>query len=173
MAAADSSVPQRPVAIPLRADTIPEDLKRLCQWNVWRYEWDAKGEKWTKVPYNARSGRRSATTDVTALRPFEEVVRTLEYSQGRADDLRYDGIGFVFRSKLSDVVGIDFDKCRDPQSGAITPRVLEILRRLNTYCEVSPSGTGVKAFGRGKWRDHGRKHIGSDLIMEIYGDGRY
>jgi primase-polymerase (primpol)-like protein len=55
----------------------------------------------------------------------------------------YDGVGFV----LGDgVVGIDLDDCRDPVTGEITPEAQEIVRRLHSYTEVSPSGTGLHIF---------------------------
>jgi hypothetical protein len=44
------------------------------------------------------------------------------------------------------IAGIDLDTCRDPTTGAIQPWALDVLRRFNTYSEVSPSGTGVKLF---------------------------
>jgi putative DNA primase/helicase len=65
------------------------------------------------------------------------------------------------------------DDCRDPDSGDLTAFARDILDRFRTYAEVSPSGTGVKLFVRGEWKDKGkRKDKGCDKI-EVYGSGRY
>jgi hypothetical protein len=44
------------------------------------------------------------------------------------------------------LAGIDLDTCRDPATGHVEPWAQEVLDRLSTYSEVSPSGTGIKAF---------------------------
>ena len=41
---------------------------------------------------------------------------------------------------------MDLDGCRDPRTGEIEPRALEVVRDLGSYAEVSPSGTGVKVY---------------------------
>jgi primase-polymerase (primpol)-like protein len=74
--------------------------------------------------------------------------------------------------------GIDLDKCRDPQSGHITEWARHIIVSLNSYTEISPSGTGIhiiihasmlttiEKLGRTKLA-HKRGHI------EIYDERRY
>ncbi len=42
--------------------------------------------------------------------------------------------------------GVDLDSCRDPETGAMAPWACDVLALLDTYAEVSPSGTGAKAF---------------------------
>src|SRR5205823_9412249 len=39
---------------------------------------------------------------------------------------------------------------RDPGSGALQPWARDIVRDLDSYAEISPSGTGVKVIVRGK-----------------------
>lgn len=51
-------------------------------------------------------------------------------------------VGFVF-TRDDPFVGIDLDHCRDPETGKIKPWALEIVAKLNSYSEVSPSGTGL------------------------------
>jgi len=66
-------------------------------------------------------------------------------------------------------IGIDLDGCRDPVSGTIAPWAWEIINKLNTYAEVSVSGTGVHLLAKGELPPGGRKKGG----IEIYKLGRY
>ena len=45
--------------------------------------------------------------------------------------------------------GIDLDACRNPETGEITKLARQIIDRMDSYSEISPSGTGVKIFIRG------------------------
>jgi primase-polymerase (primpol)-like protein len=82
------------------------------------------------------------------------------------DDL--DGVGFVFT--LDDpYCGIDLDKCVNPASGAINDQAREIVDALQSYTELSPSGTGLHIIVRATLSAKGRKR---DAI-EIYDRGRY
>jgi hypothetical protein len=64
---------------------------------------------------------------------------------------------------------VDLDGCRDPHSGRIEPWAKAIIRRLNSYTEISPSGTGLRIFIRGELPPYGRRkgHI------EIYSHARF
>jgi len=48
------------------------------------------------------------------------------------------------------LVGIDLDDCRDPETGALRRWARRVIKKLKSYAEVSPSGTGVKIWLRGK-----------------------
>jgi putative DNA primase/helicase len=135
-----------PKALRVLPDGIPPELKERPQWVNWKYAWD--GKKWTKHPYNPRSGRKASSTDMMTWSPFEDVLAAYETS-------RYDGIGFVFCS-AAPFVGIDLDGCRDPETGEIGPEAQTIIDALSGYAETSPSGTGVHIFVRGKI-ERGRK----------------
>ena len=41
----------------------------------------------------------------------------------------------------------DLDDCRDPESGDIERWALTIVFNLSTYCEISPSGKGLRLIG--------------------------
>ncbi|HEV8045824.1 MAG TPA: hypothetical protein VGP38_11625, partial [Rubrobacter sp.] len=65
-------------------------------------------------------------------------------------------------------VGVDLDDVRDPETGLLTPRAAEIVSRLDSYTEVSPSGTGAKLWVRAEleraWKKPG---------VEVYPHARY
>ncbi|MEG2843532.1 MAG: hypothetical protein RR900_08590, partial [Ruthenibacterium sp.] len=79
---------------------------------------------------------------------------------------RYAGIGFEL---LEGVVGVDFDHCIDPQSGALDPWVAAQIAALNSYTEISPSGTGLHVFCKGTLPDKPLKRPKA----ELYDRARY
>jgi putative DNA primase/helicase len=138
-------------------EAIPNELKTRPQWVGWRYE--ARDGKPTKVPYDARTGRRADTTDLLTWCPFEEALDALEHG-------RFDGIGFVLSSGDS-YTGVDLDECREPETGEIAEWAVEIIERLDGYTEVSPSGTGVHVIVQGKAPNSKRGRV------EAYSERRF
>lgn len=122
-----------------------DSLAGLPQWVAWRTE--VRKDKPTKVPYGPAGSRASSTDPATwgTRQEAEARARKMALKPGKG------GVGFVL-GKLLDgsgvaVVGIDLDASRNPDTGAIKAWAAEIMARLPTYTEVSPSGTGVKLFG--------------------------
>ena len=111
-------------------EAIPDELRDRAQWVVWKYEERPGEPKPTKVPYNARSGRKASTTDPATWSAFDEAVAAAE---------GYDGPGYVFAPD-DPMIGIDLDGCRNPVTGEITAWALDILGDTQSYTEVSPSG---------------------------------
>ena len=70
---------------------------------------------------------------------------------------KFSGLGFIIaRNPVRgdrQLIGIDLDACRDPRNGWVSPWALDILRRLNSYTEVSLSGTGFHIWILGKLPD--------------------
>lgn len=54
------------------------------------------------------------------------------------------GIGFAI---TKGIIGLDFDKCRDPITGELSPTVQVELERCNSYAYVTPSRTGIRIVG--------------------------
>ncbi|MCX6378997.1 MAG: hypothetical protein NT023_05890 [Armatimonadetes bacterium] len=153
--------PPRPTALPVKPDDIPQFLKDLPRWLVWRYSW--KNRKWTKIPYNARTGGEGSSTNERTWSRYEEALRA--YQTGE-----YDGIGFALSPEVG-ITGIDLDKCRNVETGELTPLADTIIGNMGTYTEVSPSGTGLRLFvmgskPAGRCKDDPRG-------VEIYNAGRY
>ena len=129
---------------------IPEELRVLPQWVVWKAD---------KIPLQARTGEKASVADPATWSTFEEACKAVE--QGRAW-----GVGFVFTGKT--YVGIDLDKVIDDE-GAVGPEAAEIVKRLDSYTEISQSGRGLHIIVRGhKLGSRSRKSN-----VEIYDGGRY
>ncbi|ELY76110.1 hypothetical protein C488_08487 [Natrinema pellirubrum DSM 15624] len=79
-----------------------------------------------------------------------------------------DGIGFVFTDD-DPIVGVDLDDCRDPESGDVDDTAQDIIERLDSYTEISPSGTGFHVLIEGELPD-GRNRRGS---IELYDTARF
>jgi putative DNA primase/helicase len=122
--------------LPVKAESIPEELRVRPQWVVWK----AVGDKPEKVPYSARTGRRASSTDLLTWATFQEALEAYENSD-------YAGLGFVF-SSADPYTGIDLDNCVDAD-GEIAGWALEIVRYFDSYTELSASGTGLHIIVRG------------------------
>jgi hypothetical protein len=138
---------------------IPEQLRQCPRWVVWRRE--KRHRKFTKVPYNARTGKKASSTDRATWSTFAEA--TAAYATGR-----YSGIGFVL-SDDDGIFGIDLDKCRNRETGALEPWAQDEVNGMKTYTEGSPSGDGVHMFGIGKLPPGGRRKG----RIEVYESARY
>src|SRR6056297_905363 len=66
----------------------------------------------------------------------------------RYSDLDHEKPIGVVLTEDDDIVMIDLDGCRDPETSELRPWAEAIIQQFDTYCEVSPSGTGVKLFGK-------------------------
>ena len=152
---AESTTPTKPKALPVDANAIPGDLKQLPQWVVWRYEWDHEDRKWDKPPRRP-DGTKVSSAEPSTWSEFDVVI--LAYQSGA-----WDGIGFVVAEKdpffivdLDGVIEGDWEWIpwsptlvkRFKSQGVSDPLVL--VKQLSTYCERSPSGTGLRIIGRGK-----------------------
>ncbi|OAT79319.1 AAA family ATPase [Desulfotomaculum copahuensis] len=129
----------------MRTENIPQELKDVSQWVVWRAERKGNG-KIDKIPYNWISGSKASTVNPADWMTFEHAVKG--YNKG------YDGIGFVL-TKDDAFVGIDLDNCI--MDGVISDKALRIISDINSYTEISPSGKGIRIFTRAKLNGKGNR----------------
>lgn len=138
-------------------NAIPEELRLLNQWVVWKYE-DIGAKKPTKVPYDPKTGNFANVNEAKSWGSFQDVFNS--YNSGI-----YSGIGFVFTENDPYFV-IDLDDTQGDQSAF--DRQLKIYKEFDTYSELSPSGKGVHLIGRGKVPAGRRRSF-----IEIYSSQRY
>jgi hypothetical protein len=164
----------RPRALQGDLRNLPKALRPLVEeprWVCWKYErrLDKRGQsKWAKMPYQPQNPReRARTNDPTTWGTYAEALAAFEAG-------KFEGIGFNLDGSM--IAAFDFDKCRDPITGAIAPEVTEIVNRANSYTEVTVSGTGLRVIGYGKDHTVHRKQRlpHSDVGVESYsGAKRY
>ena len=143
-------------------NNIPADLVRLNQWVCWKTE-DREG-KVTKVPVNIHTGGYASVSEPATWASFGEAW---DYFEANRDN-GIEGIGFVF-SQADPFVGVDLDDCLDPETGEMAESATGVIRELNSYTELSPSGRGVHIFVKGEL-PLGRRRRGK---IEMYGSGRF
>jgi hypothetical protein len=154
---------------------IPAELKALPQWVLWRNE--ERDGKSTKVPYTPDGLRRAESDNAATWGTFDSVI-------GRYTAGGFSGVGFVFTLEAG-IVGIDLDGCRNPETGDVDGWAMPTLS-FDSYCEISPSGTGLKMFLLGalptdktgaKTKEHnapaGNGYGGKKPGIEAYQRGRF
>jgi primase-polymerase (primpol)-like protein len=117
---------------PLAVSECPETLREREQWVCWREE--ERDDKLTKIPVTPATGGFASSTDPET---WDSLETALEYTETE----HADGVGFVFTDD-DPIVGVDLDDCRDPETDNADDVALDIIERLDSYTEVSPSGTG-------------------------------
>jgi primase-polymerase (primpol)-like protein len=148
------------MTLPLTPQNIPQELKDRAQWVVWRLE-EREG-KLTKIPYNpANLSQKAKANEPGTWGGFEQAMTA--YKRGT-----FAGIGYEF-SAADPYTGIDLDHCRNPKTGEIELWAREIITRLNSYTEISPSGRGIHILVKGKLPP-GPRRKGQ---VEMYSEGRY
>lgn len=144
---------------------IPERLKRAPHWICWTTENRGADDELTKVPrapWNVdHTGPASATDPANGT--------TYETAKEWADKVPGWGLGFAFYED-GPFCGVDLDDCRDPETGDLSPEAMHIVRKMDSFTEVSPSGTGLHILCEA---DIGAGMKDQDEHIEMYDRERY
>ena len=128
--AAPRSLPQ--------SNALPPEMVQLPQWVVYRLEQRSGQDKPTKVPYRVDGLGHAKSTDPSTWGTFDAALDAAP---------AFDGLGFVF-APGDGLWGLDLDGCCPEPFGPPVPEAAALVRALATYCEHSPSGTGLHAICR-------------------------
>jgi len=128
----------------------------LPRWCLWREV--PRDGKVAKVPFQV-SGHEAKPNDETTWNSFEAV-------RGAFIRGGYNGIGCFIEPPY---VGVDLDKVRHPETGAVEPWAQEVIDRLDSFTELSPSGKGLHVWTRGSLPP-GPRRAGR---VEVYDSHRY
>jgi hypothetical protein len=151
--------PQTPNLRPFNGDNIPDTLKASQRWAPWRAVWNEKRQKFDKIPAHAKAPFYGIST--------AKPERWYSYEQALAayqdNPTLFAGVGYVMTGQ-HDVVGIDLDRC--VADNTIAPWAQEVIDRLASYTELSPSGNGLRILINGEipndWTNH-------EVGIEVYG----
>ena len=123
-----------------------------------RPQWVRRSE--AKVPLRADGGGLASSTNPSTWTTWDQA----------RDSKVGVGLGYVLAG--DGIVCLDLDRCID-EAGRIAGWAQEILDRCPpTWVEVSPSGTGLHIWGRGRVGT-GRVIRRGEAAVEVYDRGRY
>lgn len=114
--------------------SIPAELAALPQWVCWGAPGKAR-----KCPYNPRTDRPAKAGQPDTWADLSTAAQAVNAG-------RYEGVGFEFNG--DGIVGVDFDHCIT--DGQLDAWAAAWVERFNSYTEVSPSGTGLHIFCKGR-----------------------
>jgi P4 family phage/plasmid primase-like protien len=118
----------------------------------------------SKVPVDPQTGDLAKSND-------SETWTTLEKAQQYdANNSDIQGIGFMFDAEGL-VAGVDLDDCRNPETSEIDAWARDVVDRLDSFTEVSPSGTGLHIYALGFLPDGRNRSDVGDGEIEMY-DGK-
>lgn len=134
---------------------IPQELKTQPRWVCCTAD---------KLPIDPKTGAASDSTDPGKWADYATAAAAVH-------PLGCRGLGFVLGGGIA---GIDIDHCINLETGEVDPRALAIVDAMQSYTEVSPSGTGLHIlfFGR-KPGKACRRALGGGVGLEMYDGGRY
>ena len=132
------------------------ELKHLRQWvnyiRIWNPTKNAGAGGYDKPPINPYTLWDARTNDPATWATYSEAEANTGKTATHKDSKHKDEFGFAttVRANIEGAglvlargyCGVDFDHVID-EDGNIAPWALEILEALDTYTEISPSGTGL------------------------------
>ena len=157
------SGPGAPPSTSVNPDGVPRALTELSRWLCWKPV--RRDGEWTKEPRDAAAPEHDHSVSATDDANLTAFTTAADAATDRDDR----GLGFTFRAD-GPLVGVDLDDCRDPDTGELTERAETIVESLESYAEVSPSGTGVHVIVRGELTEDDRNRNDG---VEVYDRGRY
>ncbi len=143
-------------------NNIPRELWQYRQFVCWRYEPVPEREKPDKKPVNPRTLGNAGSTYKNTWSDIHIACATYKAKTHLA------GIGFVV-TRNDPYVVIDLDDCLI--DGQISQYAADIVSTLNTYTEISPSGSGLRLIVRCRTLPKARK--ADDLGFEMYSTARF
>lgn len=108
-------------------ENLPDKLKQAARFCLWRYE--ERNGKMTKVPYQT-NGHRADPADKNTFMDFRLALAAVK---------DYSGIGM---GVFDDFCAIDIDHC--VYDGKLIEMAQDIVDTMDSYTEISPSGTGIR-----------------------------
>ena len=140
---------------------IPTVLCNNRQWVCWRYGSAGNGDTPERRPYCPNNGLKAKLDDPGTWGTYEEACQAREKNG-------YAGIGYVF-SKKDLFIGIEVERCYDPETGTFNDMAQAIMKRQPTYTEFLPSGTGIHMIFTGEKPARCCQNLADGIRMVVYG----
>ena len=138
-------------------EKLSDQLKKDGRFCLWKYE--ERNGRMTKVPYQT-NGKRASSADKNTFSDFRMIIDAMD---------GYDGIGM---GAFDDFCMADIDHC--VSGGKLTQMAEDIVEKMDSYTEISPSGMGVRIVCKASSLsyDTDRYYINNQKLgLEIYAAG--
>ena len=136
----------------VKSTHIPQELRKVPQWVSWNAD---------KIPLIVGTDEAASSTNKSTWHPYSELG---------PDENR----GLVITAPYC---GVDLDSCRNPETGELDNWAAKLVAYLDSYCEVSPSGTGVHVWVKARLAVDAPHKVGQQTkasgVIEQYDSGRY
>ena len=149
--------------MPHELTRVPEELTRLPNWVCWRAAEEVNpvtGEvKRRKLPFQV-NGKGADASDPKTWNTYDAVCAAAGF----------DGVGFEITPPY---FGVDLDHVID-EAGKLDPEAARIVELMDSYTELSMSGTGLHIICKGTVPDHRCKaKLPGGRAFELYHEKRY
>lgn len=139
---------------------VPQELKELPNWGLFRKEWDARKGKYNKYPINAETGELAKSNDPSTWTTFTHAVEKVN---------QYGAAGLAFFIQPPYML-IDLDHCFEDiqrvKGGDHENEVADFIDRTQSYTELSVSGEGIHIIAKGKFPGPKRRHNNVEMYPE-------
>lgn len=161
--AAPLDLPDRePAVLESSGGHVPQTLRELDIWVVWDGE-----EKIPKAPWQAgtmypcrwaadgdRDPRASfERAAMVAELPIDDIHQAWPFPDGDRPDQIRPAVLLPHDPDAANIVFVDLDDVRDPESGTVTGEAIALIDQLGGYTELSITGSGIHIYGRGTLPD--------------------
>lgn len=164
---------------PVKPQNIPELLKGLPNWVVWRAFAEKNDQRFDKVPISAQTGHKVSHLDKTYQMSFQDALNAHQggWGDGIGISLNSDPVACNEAGEPLYLIGVDLDKVESSELKRITAK--RVCKSVGSYCEISPSGTGIRIFalskellGKGQSPSGEMYHKGRFLTVTGHGQAR-
>jgi putative DNA primase/helicase len=130
---------------------VPAELKSRNIWMIFEITWNEAKGKFDKKPMNplTQAGANDPSTGISFEQAFSALTEWNKAQRKYVLGVYIEPSGSVM---TPDLVGIDLDKCCEDKSSTydVSEQAAEVISKLDTYTEVSVSGTGIHCFVLGE-----------------------
>jgi hypothetical protein len=160
-----------PGLLPPVVDGIPAEIRTAKRWAPWRAVWDEKKRKYAKIPHRPErpehglSNKSAAGWGVfdRAIQAYYDNINGPPVYDRNGAQIVFGGVGYLMTGPHG-LTGIDLDHC--VKDGVLDEFAAQVVAQLDSYTEISPSGTGLHVITSGDvpedWSNHERG-------VEVYG----
>ena len=164
---------------PVKPQNIPEFLKGLSTWVVWKAFVTKDDGRFDKVPISAQTGHKVNHLDKAHQMSFQAALSAYQGGLGDGVGISLNGepVAHTEAGKPLYLIGVDLDKVASSEQAKRTAK--HICQSIRSYCEISPSGTGIRVFalseellGKGQSPKGEMYHKGKFLTITGHGRAR-